>query len=107
MARKTRVSHFNRSIAVAIAIAALCAVGIVAYSNSFSNVLVFDDQATIARNESIRSLAKLAVLQPPADVGMGGRPFTNLTFAVNFAMSVVNRKGQAVITLFFELFRVH
>jgi tetratricopeptide (TPR) repeat protein len=70
--------------------AALALAAVVVYANSFSGALVFDDIASIRRNPSIEHLDRLAtVLNPPATDGMtvGGRPFLNLTLALNYAVS--------------------
>ena len=61
-----------------------------AYANSFHGPFVFDDVASIPQNASIRHLGRIAeVLSPPAHDGMtvGGRPFLNLSFALNYAVS--------------------
>src|SRR5579885_1817006 len=56
-----------------------------AYSNSFSGALVFDDTTAISQNPTIKHLGD-ALAPPPAGT-TGGRPFLNLTFAVNYALS--------------------
>ena len=63
--------------------------GGIAYYNSFSGALVFDDQGSIAENSSIRHFWPLwSVLSPPPEAGgVVGRPFANFTFALNYAMS--------------------
>lgn len=59
-----------------------------AYSNSFPGAFYFDDTDAIVLNESIRDLANWrAVLWPPVEAGIGGRPFANLTYALSHAMS--------------------
>jgi tetratricopeptide (TPR) repeat protein len=61
---------------------------LLAYANSFSGALTFDDHATISGNESIRHLwPPGAALHPPADGPTGGRPLANLTFALSYALS--------------------
>lgn len=67
---------------IALAALALVAAGIAAYANSLSGPLVLDDIATVSDNPSIRSLS--SALFPPADVGTGGRPVANLSFALNY-----------------------
>jgi protein O-mannosyl-transferase len=64
-----------------IALAALAA-----YRNSFAVPFIFDDIPTILRNGTIRHLGSLgAVLSPPSDGGVGGRPLVNLSLALNYA----------------------
>lgn len=66
----------------------LLVAGLLAYSNSFSPALHFDDRTVITENASIRDLANLpAVLSPPPVSGVGGRPVSNLSFALNYRLS--------------------
>lgn len=67
---------------IALAALALVAAGIATYANSLGGPLVLDDIAAIADNPSLRSLS--AALFPPADIGTGGRPIANLSFALNY-----------------------
>jgi tetratricopeptide (TPR) repeat protein len=61
---------------------------LLAYANSFPGAFFFDDEAAILQNTSIRDLTSLRhVLWPPVQAGIGGRPFANLTFALNYAVS--------------------
>lgn len=64
----------------------LAAIGL-AYTNSFPGAFYFDDIDAISNNPSLRHLASWHVLWPPVQAGIGGRPFANLTFALNFAIS--------------------
>jgi len=69
------------------AVALVAAVVALAYYNSLPVPLLFDDARSIAGNPSIRDLSRLGdVLTPPANVFTAGRPFLNLTFAVNHAI---------------------
>ncbi len=69
--------------AVIVVVAAL-----LAYQNSFSGAFTLDDFDAIKENASIRQLWPLwPALSPPSEAGVGGRPFANLTFALNYAMS--------------------
>lgn len=70
----------RRSIWLALIIVAA---GIWAYSTSFAGVLIGDDDAAIAKNASIQSIA--TSFSPPADTTVAGRPIANLTFALNYA----------------------
>ena len=59
-----------------------------AYHNSFHGALVFDDQANVAENSTLRQLwPPWPALSPPAEAGVGGRPLANLTLALNYAVS--------------------
>lgn len=62
---------------------------ILAYANSWTVPFVFDDQAAILHNPSIRDLGHLGdVFSPPGSgLTVDGRPVLNLSLAVNYAMS--------------------
>ncbi len=74
------------SSAAAGGILALAAVA--AYHNSFSGPFVFDDVPAIAGNPSIRHLWPIweALSPPSGGLTVSGRPFLNLTLAVNYAL---------------------
>lgn len=63
---------------------ALVLVTVAAWSNSLRGPFVFDDVPSIVENTSIRSWG--AALLPPPESTTTGRPLTNLSFAVNFAI---------------------
>ena len=73
----------------ALLCAALLVVAIfAAWSNSLGGPFVLDDVGNIADNPSIRDLSALGtVLHPPSDIGVGGRPMLNLSFALNYAFT--------------------
>lgn len=75
-----------------------------AYSNTFDVPFLFDDTASIVENTSIRHLwPPGAVLSPPAQAGVGGRPVANLTFAINFALGGLNVRGYHAVNLAIHL----
>jgi tetratricopeptide (TPR) repeat protein len=83
-----------------IAIVALAAV--IAYANSFSVPFIFDDGLAIVDNPTIRHLTRLGeVLSPPAENGntVNGRPFVNLTLAINYALGGTHVSGYHVLNL--------
>ncbi len=61
-----------------------------AYFNSFSGPLVFDDKPAISGNPSIRGWGT-ALVPPNSGSSVTGRPLVNLSFAINYAIS-----GEAV-----------
>jgi tetratricopeptide (TPR) repeat protein len=69
--------------------AALLVVAIsAAWSNSLSVPFVLDDLGNIADNPTIRDLGSLrAVLSPPSNTGVGGRPVLNLSYALNYTLT--------------------
>jgi Flp pilus assembly protein TadD len=73
------------AVAAAVIVVATAAV----YANSWSGPFVFDDQASILHNASIRHLADLgAIFFPPGEgFTVDGRPVLNLSLAINYAIS--------------------
>ena len=83
--RHPRLSQ-NRRIPAGWLIAAIVALTVAAYSNSFAGVFVFDDDTAIVSNPSIRSLWPLtAAMTAPRDTTLAGRPVASLSFALNYA----------------------
>ena len=79
---------------------ALIATVLLAYANSLAGEFVFDDQSSVVENTSIRSLwPPAAVLLPPAEAGICGRPFANLTMALNYALHGLDVRGYHVVNL--------
>lgn len=73
---------------------------VVAYANSFSGALLYDDRAAITENDSIRRLTEFgAAVMPPPEAGTGGRPLANLTFALSYALSGLGAWGYHLINL--------
>ena len=73
-----------------------------AYHNSLRGPFIFDDEASITNNRTIRHLSDLGqVLSPPHKEGMtvGGRPLFNLSLAVNYACGGTAVWGYHVLNL--------
>ena len=82
-----RIGRFWLPLLIAVA-------GIAAYANSFSGIFVYDDFDAIPGNASIRHLSRLGLIFfPPPDITVSGRPFLNLSFAVNYALGGTNVWG--------------
>ncbi|HZI81330.1 MAG TPA: tetratricopeptide repeat protein [Vicinamibacterales bacterium] len=81
-------------------IAAIVAVILAAYSNSFRGPFVIDDQASVVQNPDIRDLTRLdRVLAPRPDSPVAGRPLVNLTFAADYALHELEVSGYHVTNL--------
>lgn len=88
-----------RSVTIGAALALVVA-AILAYANTFRVPLLLDDVAAITGNPSIRKLWPLwPVLNPPADVGLGGRPVANLSFAFNYLAHGTRVDGYHAVNL--------
>jgi protein O-mannosyl-transferase len=71
---------------VLLAALVFIAVGVAAWSNSFSGPFVFDDRPAILANPTLEDF--VAALAPPSDGGtVAGRPLVNLSLALNRAIS--------------------
>lgn len=81
--------------------AALALAGALAYANSVSGVLTFDDDASIVENRSIRQLWPLTGALSPPERGepVAGRPLVNLSFAVNYALHGLDVRGYHVVNV--------
>lgn len=87
-----------------LAVGVLVAAALLAYANTFGVPLLLDDIAAIAGNPSIRQLWPLSsVLTPPADVGLGGRPLANLSFALNYGSGGTAVAGYHAVNLAIHL----
>ena len=81
-------------------LAAIAAVILAAYSNSFRGPFVIDDQASIVQNPAIRELSRVArVLSPVPESPVAGRPLVNVTFAIDYALSGLSVTGYHVSNL--------
>ncbi|MBI5768144.1 MAG: tetratricopeptide repeat protein [Verrucomicrobia bacterium] len=80
--------------------AVLAALALAAYANSFSVPFLLDDIRSIVENITIRDLsAWRQVLSPPPNVGVGGRPLLNATFALNYAAGGLAVRGYHLVNL--------
>ncbi|MFT3868518.1 MAG: tetratricopeptide repeat protein [Nibricoccus sp.] len=65
---------------------------VLAYANTFQVPLLFDDEPSIAKNESIRHLA--TIFSPPKNgEPVTGRPLLNASFALNYALTGLSLPG--------------
>ena len=87
------LDHFRTLLAGGIIVLA----ALIAYHDSFSGPLLFDDLAAITDNPSIRHLG--SALSPPPNLTVGGRPILNLTFALNYALGGMNVGGYHAFNL--------
>ena len=100
-ATKTGLDPRFKGTFVLLAYMALLVGGTVAiYSRTLSAPFVLDDDVSIAKNATIRSLWPLgSVLSPPIDSGVGGRPLLNLSYALNFACGGESVAGYHAVNL--------
>jgi tetratricopeptide (TPR) repeat protein len=78
------------------------AAGLLAYSNSFRGVFLFDDMGSITENPTIRHLWPIwRCLSPPRHGGLTveGRPLINLSLAINYAIGGIQVWGYHVLNL--------
>jgi tetratricopeptide (TPR) repeat protein len=72
-----------------------------AYHNSFFGPFILDDPSAITDNQTIRHFG--SALSPPSDVGVGGRPMLNLTYALNYALGGLNVWGYHALNLLIHI----
>ncbi len=75
---------------------------LIAYHNSFSGPFVYDDTSSIKENPTINRLSDLrAIFNPPNDTGVtvNGRPFVNLSLAINYAIGKYDVTSYHVVNL--------
>ena len=78
----------------------IAAATLAVYANSLTGAFLFDDFGAIVRNPQIQHLWQLsAVLRPPADSPVAGRPMANLSFAVNYALNGLDVAGYHVVNI--------
>jgi tetratricopeptide (TPR) repeat protein len=81
-----------------LAVAAIVLAAALAYANTLSAPLIFDDLPAIVDNPSIRSLS--TALSPPRDGrGVTGRPLVNLSLALNYAVHGERVRGYHLVNL--------
>ena len=73
--------------------------GILVYANSLSAPFIFDDEATIVENTSIRDLRSADVWVPSREAPTAGRPLVNVSFAINYALGGLNVVGYHVLNI--------
>jgi hypothetical protein len=84
--------------------AAIVAAGLLAYSTSFGNPMIFDDVGAIAANLTIRDLGDLGrVFSPPPESPLAGRPLVNLSLALNYAAGRLDVPGYHAVNLALHL----
>lgn len=88
---------------IACSAAAIVAVGVLAYFNSFHGSFVFDDISSIADNPTIRQLWPPGLVLCSAQNTTLGRPLLNLSFAINYAWSGTDVTSYHVVNLAIHL----
>src|SRR4051812_10543097 len=77
--------------------------GTLIYGHSLAYPLVFDDQASIVTNTSIRDLWSTRVLFPDREVPTAGRPLVNVVHAINYAAGGFEPRGYRAVNLVLHL----
>jgi len=78
--------------------------GLITYAGSFRGPIVFDDIATVVQNPQVRDAGDLAaVLSPPENTPVAGRPVVNLSLALNYAAGGLAVRGYHAVNLALHL----
>lgn len=82
----------------------IAVVGALAYANALHGPFIFDDSASILQNTSIADPGNFAaVLSPPYETSVAGRPLVNLTFAANVAAGGYDVTGFHVVNVLMHI----
>ena len=82
----------------------LVALSLVAYSNSFRGVFVFDDKPAILQNAHLRQLWPVTdAMAAPKQTPVAGRPVLALTLAINYALNDYRVGGYHAVNLAIHL----
>src|SRR5688500_477519 len=93
-------TEFREPTRVLLPAVLLAVAAVLAYANSFSVPLLFDDWVTIQHNPRLRQLWPIwSALSPPEYSGVGGRPVANLSFVLNYALTGESVPGFHAINL--------
>ncbi len=99
----TRPRSGLRSVVVPLLLIAIAILFV--YSNAFNGPFVFDDEVSIEKNQSIRTLWPLSrSLWAPQDTPTAGRPAVNLTFALNYAWGRQEVLGYHLVNVLLHTF---
>jgi protein O-mannosyl-transferase len=78
----------------------IVAVGVLVFGNSLWGQFIYDDEAAITGNGSIRQLwPPWGALNSPRDSPLAGRPIVSLSFAVNYALGGLDVRGYHVVNV--------
>ena len=101
--RKAQPHHPSRPprSGVIRAAALIIVVGSLTFANSLSAPFIYDDDAVIAENATIRSpsLATRLLTTPRGGAPTAGRPFANFSFALNYAIGGRDVRGYHVVNI--------
>jgi tetratricopeptide (TPR) repeat protein len=87
-------------VRTALAAVALTASLAVTWANVLHGPFLFDDRPAIVENASIRRLwPPDALLRPPRDTPVAGRPLVNATLALNYALGGLEVRGYRLLNL--------
>jgi hypothetical protein len=79
---------------------------VVCYSNTLHGDFHFDDDLTITENQKIKDIKNIIHMNWIHSFLQGGRPITELTFALNYALGGIHVVGYHVVNLLIHLFVV-
>lgn len=79
---------------------------VVCYSNALHGDFHFDDDLTITENQKIKDIKNVIHMNWIDAYLHGGRPITELTFAVNYALGGINVVGYHMVNLLLHLLAV-
>jgi len=89
----------------AVAVAAICLAGIVAYANSLNGPFVYDDLRAILQNESIRieGLSPSSLWKAAFTGASARRPVAGITLALNYYSGGYSVEGYHIVNIFIHI----
>ncbi|HEY5311709.1 MAG TPA: glycosyltransferase family 39 protein, partial [Pirellulales bacterium] len=87
----------------ALCAAALVALGLVAYSNSFDGPFIFDDEYAVPDNPRLASSSPWQWLTAPPESAAAGRPVVTWSIALNYAVDGFDVRGYHALNLALHL----
>jgi tetratricopeptide (TPR) repeat protein len=100
------IPFWNSRRAMLLALGLIALATILAYSNSFRASFLFDDVPVVRNNPTIRHLGSIGkLLSPPGDgCAVQSRPVTNVSLAINYAISGLNVWSYHALNLLTHIF---
>src|SRR5438309_12069705 len=73
---------------------------VLAYANTLAGPFMLDDELSIVGNQTIRALWNLrALVFPPREFPIAGRPLVNISFALNYAFGALQPAGYHAVNI--------
>src|SRR3989338_11056003 len=89
---------------IIIAFAVIFLLSIFSYSRTFNGEFQFDDDTSVIENPYVNGASKFSWHNLAGSVGNGARPFTAITFALNYQFWGLDVRGYHLTNFFIHIF---